>query len=91
MKDKSGNIFIITYDKGDKFYIQIKDEGCGIPKKAQKFIFNTGFTTKKRGWGLGLALTKRIIEEFHHGKIYVSQSEPDEGTTIEIMLSKKNK
>ena len=91
LKDKSGNIFIITYDKGDKFYIQIKDEGCGIPKKAQKFIFNTGFTTKKRGWGLGLALTKRIIEEFHHGKIYISKSEPDEGTTIEIMLTKKNK
>ena len=91
MKDKSGNIFIITYDKGDKFYIQIKDEGCGIPKKAQKLIFDTGYTTKKRGWGLGLALTKRIIEEFHHGKIYISKSEPDEGTTIEIMLSKKNK
>ncbi len=91
MKDKSGNIFIITYDKGDKFYIQIKDEGCGIPKKAQKLIFDTGYTTKKRGWGLGLALTKRIIEDFHNGKIYIIQSEPDEGTTIEIMLSKKNK
>ncbi len=91
LKEKSGNIFIITYDKGDKFYIQIKDEGCGIPKKSQKLIFDTGFTTKKRGWGLGLALTKRIIEEFHHGKIYVSKSEPDEGTTIEIMLTKKNK
>jgi len=91
LKDKSGNIFIITYDKGDKFYIQVKDEGCGIPKKAQKLIFDTGFTTKNRGWGLGLALTKRIIEEFHHGKIYVSKSEPDEGTTIEIMLTKKNK
>lgn len=91
MKDKSGNIFIITYDKGDKFYIQVKDEGCGIPKKTQRQIFDTGYTTKKRGWGLGLALTKRIIEEFHHGKIYISKSEPDEGTTIEIMLSKKNK
>ena len=91
MKDKSGNIFIIIYDKGDKFYIQIKDEGCGIPKKAQKQIFDTGYTTKNRGWGLGLALTKRIIEDFHNGKIYIVQSEPDEGTTIEIMLSKKNK
>jgi len=91
MKDKSGNIFIITYDKGDKFYIQIKDEGCGIPKKAQKQIFDTGYTTKNRGWGLGLALTKRIIEEFHNGKIYITKSEPNEGTTIEIMLPKKNK
>ena len=74
-----------------KFYIQIKDEGCGIPKKAQRQIFDTGYTTKNRGWGLGLALTKRIIEDFHNGKIYISKSEPDEGTTIEIMLSKKNK
>lgn len=91
MKDKSGNIFIITYDKGNKFYIQIKDEGYGIPKKDQKLIFDTGFTTKNRGWGLGLALTKRIIEEFHQGKIYILKSEPDEGTTIEIMLTQKNK
>ncbi|HEX37842.1 MAG TPA: HAMP domain-containing histidine kinase [Candidatus Cloacimonetes bacterium] len=89
MKDKSGNIFVITYDKGDKFYLQIKDEGCGIPKKAQKQIFKTGYTTKKRGWGLGLALAKRIIEEFHLGKIYIVRSEPGEGSTIEIMLKKK--
>lgn len=89
MKDTSGNIFVITYDKEDKFYIQIKDEGCGIPKKVQKQVFNTGYTTKKRGWGLGLALAKRIIEEFHQGKIYILRSEPGEGSTIEIMLSKK--
>ncbi|MBN2018036.1 MAG: HAMP domain-containing histidine kinase [Candidatus Cloacimonetes bacterium] len=91
MKEKSGNIFVITYDKGDKFYIQIKDEGCGIPKKSQKIIFDTGFTTKKRGWGLGLALTKRIIEEFHKGKISILKSEQNEGTTFEIMLPKKYK
>ncbi len=91
MKDTTGNIFVITYDKNDKFYIQIKDEGCGIPKSAQKHVFNTGYTTKKRGWGLGLALTRRIVEEFHHGKIYILRSEPNDGTTLEIMLPKKDK
>ena len=91
MKDKSGNIFIITYQKGDKIYIQIKDEGIGIPKNIQRLIFDTGFTTKNRGWGLGLSLAKRIIEEFHKGKIYILKSEANIGTTFEIMLSAHNK
>jgi len=88
MKDRSGNIFVITYDKGDRFFVQVKDEGCGIPKKVQTQIFKTGYTTKKRGWGLGLALAKRIVEEFHHGKIYILKSETNEGSTFEIMLPK---
>ena len=87
MKGKSGNIFIITYQKGGKVYIQIKDEGIGIPKNKQRLIFDTGFTTKNRGWGLGLSLAKRIIEEFHKGKIYILKSEANIGTTFEIMLS----
>ena len=87
MKGKSGNIFIITYQKGGKVYIQIKDEGIGIPKNKQRLIFDTGFTTKNRGWGLGLSLAKRIIEEFHKGKIYILISELNVGTTFEIMLS----
>ena len=87
MKGKSGNIFIITYQKGGKVYIQIKDEGIGIPKNKQRLIFDTGFTTKNRGWGLGLSLAKRIIEEFHKGKIYILKSEANVGTTFEIMLS----
>jgi len=86
MKDKSGNIFIITYQKGKKVYIQIKDEGIGIHKNIQKSVFDTGVTTKNRGWGLGLSLAKRVIEEFHKGKIYILQSEVNVGTTFEIML-----
>ncbi|MCK4339197.1 MAG: HAMP domain-containing histidine kinase [Candidatus Cloacimonetes bacterium] len=87
MKGKSGNIFIITYQKGRKVYIQIKDQGVGIPKNIQRLVFDTGFTTKNRGWGLGLSLAKRIIEEFHKGKICILKSELNVGTTFEIMLS----
>lgn len=91
MKGKSGNIFIITYQKGRKVYIQIKDQGVGIPKNIQRLVFDTGFTTKNRGWGLGLSLAKRIIEEFHKGKIYILKSEANVGTTFEIMLSEHKK
>ncbi|MDE6358836.1 MAG: ATP-binding protein, partial [Duncaniella sp.] len=64
--------------------------GKGISRKNQKNIFNPGYTTKKRGWGLGLTLAKRIIEEYHGGRIYVKNSEIDRGTTftIEIPLCK---
>lgn len=86
MRGKSGNIFIIAFEKKQNLYIQIKDEGIGIPKKLQNHIFNTGVTTKPRGWGLGLSLTRRIIEEFHNGKIYIVESSPEQGTTIEIKL-----
>jgi anti-sigma regulatory factor (Ser/Thr protein kinase) len=66
--------------------IDITDTGKGIPKSAYKKIFNPGFTTKKRGWGLGLSLAKRIIEEYHHGKIYVKYSEIGKGTCIRILM-----
>jgi signal transduction histidine kinase len=66
--------------------IDISDTGKGIPKNNWKTVFQPGFTTKKRGWGLGLSLVKRIIDEYHGGKIYVSQSEPGEGTTFRIEL-----
>ena len=62
------------------------DNGKGIPKKRFKTIFNPGFTTKKRGWGLGLSLTKRIVENYHHGRIFVKWSELDKGTTIRVIL-----
>lgn len=68
--------------------IDITDNGKGIPKAKQKTIFKPGFTTKKRGWGLGLSLTKRIVEEYHKGKILVAGSELGGGTTIRIMLKK---
>lgn len=69
-------------------YLLIKDNGKGIPKKNFKKIFQPGFTSKKRGWGLGLSLAKRIIEEYHNGRIRVAKSERDKGTTFEIKLEK---
>lgn len=66
--------------------VSIKDTGKGISKKNFTKIFEPGFTTKKRGWGLGLSLTRRIIEDFHNGKIKVLESEKDKGTTIQISL-----
>ncbi|TDW49641.1 histidine kinase/DNA gyrase B/HSP90-like ATPase [Flavobacterium sp. 270] len=69
--------------------INVKDSGTGISKKQFKTIFEPGFTTKKRGWGLGLSLTKRIVEEYHNGKIKVLHSEIGKGTTFQISLNKK--
>ncbi|PBJ13331.1 PAS domain-containing sensor histidine kinase [Flavobacterium sp. ACN6] len=69
--------------------INVKDSGTGISKKQFKTIFEPGFTTKKRGWGLGLSLTKRIVEEYHNGNIKVLNSEIGKGTTFQILLNKK--
>jgi two-component system, sporulation sensor kinase D len=81
----------IRVEESDKHaIIDITDTGKGIPKSAYKKIFNPGFTTKKRGWGLGLSLAKRIIEEYHHGKIYVKSSEIGKGTCIRIMMRNGN-
>ena len=66
--------------------ITISDTGKGIPKKQFKQIFKPGFTTKKRGWGLGLSLSRRIIEDYHNGKIFVQKSEINKGTSIQIQL-----
>jgi hypothetical protein len=73
-----------------KVYIDICDTGKGIPKSKQKTIFKPGYTTKKAGWGLGLSLSKRIIEHYHCGRIYVLHSEIEEGTTVRIALKKEN-
>jgi signal transduction histidine kinase len=70
----------------DKVYIDITDTGKGIAPKNIRKVFNPGFTTKKRGWGLGLSLVKRIVEEYHKGKIVVSHSEVGKGTTFTITL-----
>jgi nitrogen-specific signal transduction histidine kinase len=66
--------------------LDISDTGKGIPSGNQKAVFEPGYTTKKRGWGLGLSLTKRIIENYHEGKIFVKRSEPKKGTTFRIVL-----
>jgi nitrogen-specific signal transduction histidine kinase len=68
--------------------IDISDTGKGIPKSAFKKIFNPGFTTKQRGWGLGLSLAKRIIEEYHNGKIFVRHSEVGKGSCIRIVMNR---
>lgn len=70
-----------------KVFIDISDTGKGIPRSKVKMVFTAGFTTKKRGWGLGLTLAKRIIDSYHNGKIYVKSSEENEGTTFRIILN----
>ena len=83
-----GSLTITVTDGGEMAVIDVKDSGKGIPRKNFKTVFNPGYTTKKRGWGLGLTLVKRIIEEYHGGKIYVKESEIGHGTTFRIELPK---
>lgn len=66
--------------------VEVSDTGRGMTRKMRKDVFRPGFTTKKRGWGLGLTLARRIIQQYHHGRIYVSDSEPGAGTTFRILL-----
>jgi signal transduction histidine kinase len=83
-----GTINLKVTDNSQFVQIDITDSGKGIPKSKHKTVFKPGFTTKERGWGLGLSLTKRIIEEYHNGKIFVSSSEAGKGTTMRIILKK---
>ena len=76
---------------GEGVNIAISDNGKGIPPSAQKKIFSPGFTTKKRGWGLGLTITKRIVEDYHHGRLVLLESRPHEKTTFLIQLPAKEK
>jgi signal transduction histidine kinase len=87
-QDIAGEININVISMEDRFIINIIDFGMGIPKRDWKNIFRPGFSTKKYGWGLGLSLTKRIIIDFHKGKIFVKESMIDSGTTISIILRK---
>lgn len=81
-----GSITITTFSENRFACIDVADTGKGIPRKRQKTIFNPGYTTKKRGWGLGLTLAKRIVEQYHDGRIFVLVSEPGSGTTFRIMI-----
>ena len=81
-----GQIGINGGKVGDRYVIDVADTGKGIERKHHKTVFRPGFTTKQRGWGLGLSLAKRIIEEYHHGRIYVLRSAPGEGTVFRIEL-----
>ncbi|WP_206081820.1 sensor histidine kinase [Maribellus sediminis] len=84
----SGSITVDVEEKSDQVFIDITDSGCGVPKSNQKTIFQPGFSTKKRGWGLGLSLAKRIVEIYHNGKIFIKWSEMGKGTTFRIVLNK---
>jgi len=86
-----GEISIALKEKGTSVFIDITDTGKGIPKSKFKNVFKPGYTTKMRGWGLGLSLTKRIIEDYHKGRIFIKYSEPGRGTTFRIILRKAEK
>lgn len=83
-----GSLNFLIQNKEGMVFIDVKDTGRGIPAYLQKTVFNPGYTTRKRGWGLGLSLAKRIIESYHYGQIYVLQSDPKSGTTFRIKLPK---
>ncbi len=84
--DGKGELKITVTEIPEGVSIDLTDTGKGVPKSKFKSIFEPGFTTKKRGWGLGLSLCKRIIENYHHGKIFVLHSEENKGTTFRILL-----
>ncbi len=86
--NNNGTIQITIAEKGDQLYIDVADTGKGISKAYFKTVFQPGFTTKKRGWGLGLSLAKRIVENYHKGKIFLKQSEINKGTTFRIILNR---
>lgn len=88
MNGGPGKITIVVMDSADKVAIEVTDTGKGISKKNMKTVFKPGFTTKKRGWGLGLSLAKRIVEQYHNGRIYVKGSVVGQGTTFRIELRK---
>jgi C4-dicarboxylate-specific signal transduction histidine kinase len=83
-----GRLSVVIEEDSNLVKILVTDNGKGIPKNQYKRVFEPGFTTKKRGWGLGLSLTKRIVEEYHKGKIKVLHSEIGKGTTIQIAFKK---
>jgi signal transduction histidine kinase len=84
-----GVIDVVIGEEGDAVYVEVSDTGKGIAKSNWTRIFEPGFTTKTRGWGLGLSLSRRIIEEYHAGKIAVVRSEIGKGTTIRVTLQRK--
>ena len=83
-----GNLDIAIIDEDKMVKIYVSDSGKGIPKNQFRSVFEPGFTTKKRGWGLGLSLSKRIVEEYHKGKIRVTHSEIGKGTTMQVSFKK---
>ncbi len=87
--DGAGIIYISVQDKGEQVFVDVSDDGKGIHPSRHKAIFNPGFTSKKSGWGLGLSLSRRIVEDHHKGRLFVKESAPNNGTTFRIILKKK--
>ncbi len=85
-KNGISKVHIEAYEQNNQYVIDVTDNGKGIEKKHKKEIFNPGYSTKKRGWGLGLSLTRRIVEEYHKGRIFVHKTTPGEGTTFRMIL-----
>jgi len=85
----SGSITLRLTETGTEAFIDVEDTGKGVPRKDFKTIFKPGYTTRERGWGLGLSLSKRIVEEYHKGKIFVLCSEPGHGCCMRIILGKQ--
>ena len=85
-----GNLEISVYEKGKYAVVDFKDNGCGMTKKQARNAFTAGFSTKKRGWGLGLSLARRVINEFHKGELKIAQTELNKGTTFRIIFRKSN-
>ena len=90
MENATGRIDIRVEPKGETIVINVSDTGKGIRQKDIKNVFRPGFTTKQRGWGLGLSLAKRIVEDYHHGKIFVKHSEVGHGTTFSIVIPRQS-
>ncbi|HTK82230.1 MAG TPA: HAMP domain-containing sensor histidine kinase [Bacteroidota bacterium] len=88
MDNSSGKVIFTIEEKPDGVYIDVRDTGKGIDLKSKQDIFRPGYSTKQRGWGLGLSLSKRIIESYHNGKIFVKESKVGKGTTFRIKLAK---
>ena len=85
----TGQITIMLTENEHEAFIDVEDTGKGIPRKDFKTVFKPGYTTRERGWGLGLSLSKRIVEEYHKGKIFVLRSEPGHGCCMRIVLKKQ--
>jgi signal transduction histidine kinase len=83
-----GKIVVNVFEDEKHVTIDVKDNGRGIAKSKFNTVFQPGYSTKKRGWGLGLTLVKRIVENYHHGKVFVKESEIGKGTTFRIILNK---
>jgi len=89
IENTTGSITFDIEEKGANLFIDVTDTGKGIDLRFKKDIFRPGYSTKLRGWGLGLSLSKRIIETYHKGKLFVKESEPGKGTTFRIRLDKE--